>query len=210
MIISQITKAKIKGKCFINYVDSEEWMLLDIDVILKHGLKKGLDFTAELQLKVKAEQDLINAKRLAYSYATYKPRSEKQVEKRLIEKDFSREVIDICVNFLKEFNLIDDKRFAYDFATMYLQKKPSGVARLKQELKAKGINEYLIYDVVSQFNDSDLQLELAEKATIKKLRMLKTKPVEKQKNSLIQFLQRQDFSWDIISKIIETQFKSNQ
>lgn len=210
MIISQINKAKIKGKCFINYENSEEWMLLDIDVILKYGLKKGLDFTADLQLIVKAEQDLINAKRLAYSYATYKPRSEKQVEKRLAEKDFSREVIDICINFLKEFNLIDDKRFAYDFATMYIQKKPSGVARLKQELKAKGINEYFIYDVVSQFTDSELQLELAEKATIKKLRMLKTKPIEKQKNSLIQFLQRQGFSWDIIRKIIETQFKSNQ
>lgn len=210
MIISQITKAKIKGKCFINYENSEEWMLLDIDVILKYGLKKGLDFTTELQQQVKAEQDLINAKKLAYSYATYKPRSEKQVEKRLAEKDFSRVVIDICINFLKEFNLIDDNRFAYDFAAMYIQKKPSGVALLRQELKAKGINEYLINDVVSQFTDSDLQLELAEKATIKKLRMLKTKPLEKQKNALIQYLQRQGFSWDIISKIIDANFKPNQ
>lgn len=210
MIISQITKAKIKGKCFINYEDNEEWMLLDIDVILKYGLKKGLDFTSDLQQKVKADQDLINAKRLAYSYAAYKPRSEKQVEKRLAEKDYNREVIGICIKFLKEFNLIDDNRFAYDFAKMYLQKKPSGVARLRQELKAKGINEYLINDVVSQFTDSNLQLELAEKATIKKLRMLKTKPLEKQKNSLIQYLQRQGFSWEIISKIIDANFKLNQ
>ncbi len=210
MIISQITKAKIKGKCFINYENSEEWLLLDIDVILKYGLKKGFDLTQELHLNVKAEQDLINAKKLAYSYATYKPRSEKQIEKRLKEKGFSGELIDICINFLKEFNLIDDNRFAYDFAKMYLQKKPSGAARLRQELKSKGINEYLILDVVSQFTDSEQQLELAEKATLKKLRMVKTKPIDKQKNSLIQFLQRQGFAWDIISKIIETNFKSTQ
>ncbi len=203
MTIETIVKSKRKGKAFVNFTDESFSSLhLNIDVILAFNLKKGLTLQESLFTQIVSAQSLIDAKRSAYSFATYKPRSEYEVRNKLKEKKFDNETIEKCITFLYEFKLLDDKQFAVTFSKSYLLRKPSGLSRIRQELKLKGLSETIIESTIVNLNTSSNQLEEALKAGDKKLRILKDKPKDKQKSSMISFLQARGFSWDIIKQVL--------
>lgn len=168
-----------------------------------------MELTDELYKSISNEQNLLTAKQVAYNYATYKPRTKKQIIQKLKEKGFCSDDIAKSLVFLKEFKLYDDYHYAEMFVKDYLEKKPSGKQRIALELAKRGVPRNIIDDVLySHFPDNDT-LALARIATDKKLRSVSYKSQEKQRNSLVSYLQRQGFSWDIIKKIIDEKFENN-
>lgn len=196
-----VSKAKKKGNCFVNFSNGE-WILVNTDLILKYNLQKDKVINQDIIKQIENDQNLIDAKQRSLNYATYKPRTEKQVRDKLKELKFEAELIDVCINFLYEFNYLDDARFALTFAKDYKLLKPASDEKIKQELLKRGISKPLAEKVVKDlFTEDDLLIQI-EKACDKKLRMLRNKPKEKMKSSLISFLQRQGFEWELIKQAI--------
>jgi len=63
---------------------------------------------------------------------------------------------------------------------------------------------------LAPFEDEKHQHLLAREAALRKLRALQHKPVAKQRQLLIQFLQRRGFAWDTIRPIVEELFDELQ
>ena len=99
-----------------------------------------------------------------------------------------------------QFGIVDDAKFAMDFVRNKTKLKSYGVTRIKIELRKAGVRDEFIETAILAEYPSENALELAIQAGTKKLRMLQNKPIDKQKNSMTQFLVRQGFLWDIIKK----------
>jgi regulatory protein len=160
--VKSINKKKYSKKYFINFKDeTNDYILLDIDTISKSKISVGAKLTdADISDALK-KQDVIDAKKKAYSFVSYKPRSEYEVRKRLKDKEYGSEVIEIAIEFLYRYKLLDDKKFIESYLRSYLERKPAGKFKLENELKKKGLPEELIYNSIRNiYNEFDL-FELA-------------------------------------------------
>lgn len=201
LIITRILKRRRKPLCIV-FVGDEIGLECSMDLVLEFKLGRGVILTDELKNTILARQRIVDAKQRALAFATYKPRTEVQVRRKLQEVGFSLQEQDQAIQFLKEFNYLDDVEFARMFVGDFLQRKPSSASRVKMELRRRGISESLAQEAIECHFPKDTTTELALKAAEKKLRSVKHKPFEKQKTTLIGYLQRQGFSWEIIKNIL--------
>lgn len=202
--VYSIKKKKYSKKYFVNFVDfTFDSIELSLDVIMKYGIAKDKEIDENTLIEAIGEQRLKDAKNSAYNFVSYKPRSEYEVRKKLESKDFSLDIIDSAINFLYEFGLLDDKKFAEMFINSYLKAKPSGLYKLTYELKKRGIDQMIIEQSIMSFYPNDKSVELAQEAARKHLKKISHKPAENQKKLIYDFLSRRGFNWEDINKVLE-------
>ena len=202
MLIKSVNNKKRTNKCIVEF-ENDEILELSVDLIVKYTLKKGSLLDDEKLKMIISEQKVFDVKQAAFSYASYKPRTVRQVLEKLRMKEFSDSEIAVGINFLTNFNLLDDEKFSKTFAYEYSKRKNAGKQKVFMELLKRGIHKDLAKSAVAEQNDVEIEFEMAMKAAEKKLRQLERKPPEKRKNSLIAYLQRQGFNWDTIRKVLE-------
>lgn len=192
---------KKKEFCIVTFDDASE-SLVHLDIILKFSLKKGSDISNRILKIIIAENDLIVAKRTAYYYASYKPRTYKQVRDRLKKESLSDEIISTAIEFLKEFNLLDDRNYAEMLIKEFTERKNASKFKIKNELFKRGIDKEISEEFIEKYYPHDNENDLALDSARKKMRMISHKPKEKHLQLLINHLQREGFNWDIIKSII--------
>jgi regulatory protein len=167
-------------------------LLVDLDVF------KGKELTdAEIE-KIKGSESISKCLDKAYRFLSYRPRSEKEMRDKLLEK-FEPEVVDKAIRKLKEYKFIDDNEFARMWVS---QRGTSRSARaLGFELKRKGLSKEAIEKAVGTM-DKDTEFENA-------LALVKTKPKYQglTRNDAYQkiggFLARRGYNYEIIKKVID-------
>ncbi len=196
--------------------DSGESVVLSMDLVLEHGLSKGMELDEETLREITNAQRKIKVKSTAYNYATYKPRTKKQTTIRLKERGFADDEIELAMDFLAEFNLIDDNKYAENFVKEYIIRKPSGEAKVRSELYKKGIDRYIIDDAIENYYPNEDCYSLAMKAAEKKIRTIglrineSDKYSKKKRNSLAAYLHRQGFDWDVIKRVVDEMLNNEQ
>ncbi|MBM7854476.1 regulatory protein [Desulfohalotomaculum tongense] len=129
---------------------------------------------------------------------TFRRRSEKEIKDKLLQKGYRDDIIDKVLDFLKEYQLIDDYVFARQWVEHRLAARPMGVVGLKYELKKYGIDKQKAEAVLAEI-DAEMELELAQKLIQKKINN-SSKPLTKQRAAGL--LQRRGFSYDTIFKVL--------
>jgi regulatory protein len=202
--VIRVRKLKKKTRCLIE-LDSGVSFFLSLDLVLEFRISKDVVLS---QIEIDAltsKQQIVDAKQSAYNYVAYKPRTEKQVRTRLREKGFDSRMVDLAVSFLYEFNYLDDETYAKNFVKAYMKSKPAGKHKLKFELLNKGIKKPLAEKTIQElYPDDDLPLVI--QAAEKKIKKMKLQNYEKNKKSLIAFLQGKGFTWSSIKQAIEITF----
>lgn len=201
MKIVQVKKAK-KDQALIQF-DSGEVAVLNLDIVLQRNLAAGKEITDAEFEEIRAAQELIDAKKAAHSFVSYKPRSTGQVVDKLKKMSFDEGNIEAAIDFLREFDLLDDEKFAENFAKDYIARKPAGKSKLVYELRKRGIDESTAEDAAEKALAETDELSLARAAAEKKAPSIEYKPHEKRKRSLAQYLQRQGFRWETVKTILE-------
>ncbi|MBI3258595.1 MAG: regulatory protein RecX [Ignavibacteriae bacterium] len=201
LIITRILKRRRRPLCIV-FAGDDIALECAMDLVLEFKLGKGVILTEQLKNTVLARQRIIDAKQRAVAFATYKPRTEAQVRLKLQGVGFSVQEQNLAIQYLKEFDYLNDAEYTRMFVKDFLLRKPSSASRVKMELRKRGIAELQAQDAIDQFFPKDDTSVLALKAAQKKLRSVTHKPIDKQKTALIGYLQRQGFSWDIIKDIL--------
>ena len=135
-----------------------------------------------------------------------KRRTRADLEKRLIDKGFARTVITSVVDRLAEVGLVDDQEFARAFLSGRWGRKPAGWSRLKQELKAKGINDESVAAAKVQIEERDGVVDEVESARklVDQARHRYARDVpRKRQQKLYALLARRGFSGDVIRRALE-------
>ncbi|MET0753305.1 MAG: RecX family transcriptional regulator [Pyrinomonadaceae bacterium] len=137
----------------------------------------------------------------AVNLLTYKPRSIKELRERLLEKDWTNSaIVDGVIEKLKEYNYLNDAQFAKSFAASQIRQKPIGKRVLKMKLANKKLDKETVEAAVEKILEEMPEEEIIERAIEKRLR-LKGKPETREDaKKFYDYLLRQGFSYDLVSK----------
>lgn len=142
------------------------------------------------------------AKAYAFLLLKYRPRSIAEFKEKLNKHGFSEEVIVELAADFKKRGLLDDIKFAKAWFDDRMNFKPMGRLKIKQELRAKGVSEFDIDDVIDGANSEIDECEAAKKLTRKRIRQLNGLDNIVIKRRLFGYLQRRGFSYEAVSKAI--------
>ncbi|EKD88365.1 MAG: hypothetical protein ACD_34C00585G0003 [uncultured bacterium] len=162
-------------------------------------LKVG-DFLSEDRINTLIESD---TSEVAYQKATrlldYRPRTEKEIRQRLIQKGYGPLEIDQVVLRLKRANLVQDQQFAKMWIENRNDYHPRSQRLMRYELRIKGVSEQMIESALA---DSADDIELATRAAAHYARKLNFQDRELFRKKLSAFLARRGFSYGTISPVI--------
>lgn len=142
------------------------------------------------------------AKEKALKLLAVRPRSEKELRQKLLQKGFAGKIVFEVISDLKKVDLINDEKFAESWASARLANKPMGRYLLKQELFRKGIKKELIEEVIEKSFEDEKEIELAKKLLDKRKKLFKNLEDRKVQKKLADFLLRRGFSYDIVNKVM--------
>ena len=137
-------------------------------------------------------------------YCSYQERSHNEVKEKLYGFGLYKSDVDACIADLIENNFLNEERFAIAFAGGKFRIKKWGKIKIKQGLKAKGVNEYCIKKALSTIPAEDYE------STLTKLARLKWTGLRNEKNTFIKFRKTQDhllqkgFESDLIASVMKT------
>lgn len=162
------------------------------DIIVKYGLAVGEFDDAKFEL-AKQESDQIIALNLVTKFLSSSMKTEKQIKDYLYKKEFKSKTINLVVEKLKEYKLVDDKIFA----NYYIKSNPNfSVNKLKQKLFLFGVSKNIVEEVLQDFDD----FEGCQKSATK---FLKNKILDqKTKEKLIRHLMSKGYNWNEINKVL--------
>ena len=121
--------------------------------------------------------------------------SRRELERKLSPYAESSEALDVLISELKTKSQLSEARFAEERARQLSRKY--GAARIRQDLKSKGVGEELVEHV-----SSDGDLERARAILERKYRQPAATREERAKR--MRFLQSRGFSFDIIFKLLSS------
>ncbi|MEK6742516.1 MAG: regulatory protein RecX [Nitrospirota bacterium] len=144
------------------------------------------------------------AKNTAYRYLTIRPRSRKELEDKLQDREFPDPIITAVLEHVTRLGYLDDAKFAAQWAAARVRSRGFGRRRLEQELRIKGIGRDIIKDTLTTLFEEAPEAETARKEAEKKLKTLTRFEPEVRRRRLAGFLERKGFSSEIIRTILRT------
>ena len=176
------------------YLDGE--FAFGLTRIVAAWLSVGQALTPEKINRLQAEESREAAYNRALLLLSYRPRSENEVRKKLVEKGIEETVADAVIERLKENRYLGDDKFARDWIENRSTFRPRSRKMLYYELRQKGVAEDHIQDALESVED---ETELAYQAGVKYARRLMGSDWETFRKRLAAFLGRRGFSYGTIA-----------
>ncbi len=211
-IITDITRKTIKRrkKIFI-YSGNELLKETTYDVILKLGIKKGIEWTEELNERVDRLESLFNATRTAANKLFIRPRTVKELKDTLSIKNYDYDIINEVIEDFTERGHLNDEDFSQKYICHCLKVKDWGPNKIKAEMIKKGISQNIIQKAINKSEEKESQIPKIIKLISKKSRFMKNEDPDIIKKKLLSYLIGKGFETDLILKILdETDLNSEE
>ena len=197
-----ITGVEREPKQRYRYLISFESYVLSVheDVMIKYRMVKGNTFWKhELE-----EIVLSNEKQIAYvhalKYLERKSRTRNEIQKRLLEKETSLEVIRDVLERLSREGLVNDALYAQQWAEQRITSQRKGKAWVRHELRQKGIDKTLITEALEGVSPEQ-EYESALVIGRKKWSQTKGETLDK-KRKVGAYLMRRGFSGEQVRRVL--------
>lgn len=203
--MAKITKIEVqkKNKERVNlFLDEEYAFSLSIELVYKEGLKKNDEIDSK-KLEILADKEsAIRCKSSALRIIEKSCKTEKEVIEKLKAKGYGDNAIDKSIEFLKEYNFINDLNYTKSFIKDKLNS--IGSQKIKYTLLQKGISKELIDEHLSNSNkenEKDVAFNLAKK----KADILRKKENDKYKISgkLYRYLISKGYEYEITTQVVK-------
>ena len=184
------------------FIDEEFAFILYPQDIKRYKIEEEKEISDDLFLLIKQETILRRAKNKALCYLDRTEQTERILRQKLKSKYYTEDIIDLTIIFLKNYNYLDDRRYAYQYISSYMNKK--SITFMKRELYIRGISDDIIEDVVAEFcidENSNLRIQIDKR--IDNLSQFD----ESSKRKTINYFLRRGFNYYDIIKSIEEYHK---
>lgn len=181
------------------YIDGEYAVSVDTMTFLSTGKKVGSEITDDELYELIETSKYNRAKEKALYLIEYRSRTKKELYDKLVVL-FGESASERAIERLEELGLINDEKYAREYAEVLLERKGFSRQRAEFELMKKGIDK----DVIEEILD-ELEPEPVEQ--IKKL--LQTKFARRLSNEkdlakTVNSLKAMGYRWSDISEAIES------
>ena len=182
------------------FIDGEFVLGIDKKTVEDMGLRVG-KLVDEKDLKnITSQEEFNKAQAYALMLLGYRERSLREIEMRMRQKGYEEKLLEKVVKYLKDRNLINDKRFTQLWAESRI-KKGYGRWRIQSELEQKGVNreigDEILKDLYSGIDEVQVALDLVEKK-----RWVSKEP-PRLTERVSNLLRRRGFSFEVISNVVE-------
>ena len=193
----EILEIKIKSKTnpniFICKTDNGEFEFFS-DVLVKNKIKAGEIDEKNFYL-FHEESSQIIAYNLSLKYVGNRFKTEKQISDYLIKKNYSKSTIEIVLEKLKNYSIINDKIYAENYIRSNTNFSKN---KLKQKLRSVGVSS-------TDFDELDIKIDDSESCKKHCEKFLKNKlPTKQTKEKLIRRLMGMGYTWETINSIIRS------
>tara|TARA_B100000459_G_C8593519_1_gene208797 strand:- start:577 stop:1020 length:444 start_codon:yes stop_codon:yes gene_type:complete len=143
-------------------------------------------------------QEAVNkAIEVSVKFCSYRERSEKEIIKKLTEKEFSKEIISSTLRKMKDLNFVNNLRFAKSFSRGKNRGNRWGKIKIRYELVGKGLND----EEITIGLDS-IDSKMYEESLKKNIEIFRKKNKSDNNNKLIGHLARKGFEMNLILNYI--------
>ena len=151
------------------------------------------------------EQEVFQkARHLALDYLGRRDRSVREVREKLLTKEFPDTVVEQVVDGLQKAALLDDRNFARRWIESKMRNRPSGPARIVQDLQRRGVERNIVEEVLEEFQGA---LGTEEEATaLLRGQQWRYAGLEKAKahRRMGSYLGRRGYQLEIVYKAVKT------
>lgn len=200
MIIQKMTQKRAKS--YEITLDDQRTFIVSEDVLVKFRLLKGKEVDESLLAEIKKASAYDIGLQQALNYLSYQLRTEKEIAAYLKEKEIGAEDIQKICQYLKNQRLIDDVQYAKSYLQTALRLNDKGPTVIANKLKAKGIADNIIEEVLPLYT-KEQQIEIAKKAAEKMLKRQSNQShyqiLQKCKLSLVQ----KGFSYAVVDEAMQ-------
>lgn len=193
--VTAIEQQKQNNKRVNVYLDGQFGFGLSISLLNKISIGQVLSDEEIGTLVVLDETS--RAKVLVANYLKLRPRSEQEVRRYLVKKEFSEQAISAAIDDFIESDLINDHAFADYWIEQRIAFRPRGRFGLQTELHQKGIDRQIIDEALTKVDYHQAAL----KAGKKKASQLANTSETEFRNKLGQYLQRRGFDYEVIAEV---------
>lgn len=200
--ITKISENKKNSNRVSIYADEEFLLSCDKELIFKRGLVKGMKIDTDLLLEIAKEDTFIRARETALRSLERTMKTEEEIQKKLLEKEFDDDTIARVISLLKEYNLLNDARYAEHYLKEKLRSR--GQKKAKFELLHKGVDKEVLNEALDSLKDSSLEEEPCFKLAKKKYDQLCKREQDpfKLKSKLYTFLAGKGYEYELISSTL--------
>jgi regulatory protein len=193
-------KPQKNGKRVNVYLDDKFGFGIDLDNLVKSGIKVEKEFSEKEIAEIIKKAELAIAYEKLLRFASLRPRSEKEINDWLNRKKVHLSLHKELFRRLKHLELVDDTAFAKWWIDQRTAFRPKGKRALMVELRQKGIRRDIIESALS---DSPIDEEKIARDLIKKRAYKWTNlPSREAKIKKSRFLAGKGFSWETIEKVL--------
>ncbi len=185
------------------YLDGE--FAIGLERVTAAWLKIGQEISEEKIAQLQAEDEGDKAYQHALKLFSYRPRAEAEVRKKLETRGVAESMITEVLERLRRSGLIDDARFARDWADNRSEFRPRSRRALEMEMRQRGLDNESITQAVADLDD-DL---LAYQAALKHSRRLNGLEWQFFRQKLTGFLARRGFSYEVIAPAVKRVWDEN-
>jgi regulatory protein len=182
------------------FIDGEFVLGIDKKTVEDMDLRVGKLVDEKDLKKITSQEELNKAQAYALMLLGYRERSLREIEMRMRQKGYEEKLVEKVVKYLKDRNLINDKRFTQLWAESRI-KKGYGRWRIQSELEQKGVNreigDEILKDLYSGIDEVQVALDLVEKK-----RWVSKEP-PRLTERVSNLLRRRGFSFEVISDVVE-------
>jgi regulatory protein len=180
--------------------EQHDAVILPLSAWVVLNLKVGMPVPDELFQKLELEAGVTKAKEQALGFLRWKPRTCREVVQYLEKKQYESSVCQRVVDDLKQLELLDD--IAY--ASLYVQQKLSQASRkaISWKLEQRGLARDVIHSALDMYYPREVEVETARAVALKYSGKGNHGPLQKRKQKLGMYLQRQGFPSSLVRQFM--------
>jgi len=138
----------------------------------------------------------------AVKFLSYRARSEAEVRAKLTQLGFPQQITNSVLTKLRSLNLLDDRTFAINWAMGRVEGRGYGPLRVKRELRAKGVAQSLVEQIIREGFGKREGRERARQLLERKFRGQDLKDLKVLRRA-VGFLQRRGYRDSVIAEVLK-------
>ena len=198
LVTAVVRKPRRAGRVDV-YIDGEVAFDVPRDTARKIELRPGRAIEQHEIASIVAAEQKRQALEAAVTLLARRPRSEREVRRRLAQRKFPAPLIEQTVARLRSLQLIDDAAFARFWAEARDRSSPRGRRLVTQELRTHGVQTDLAVAATADLSDADAAYRLASR----RMRSMATLEYHAFRNRMGSLLQRRGFGWETARSTVE-------
>lgn len=193
--IEAVTKTRYKV-----YVDEQFAFVLYKGELSRYHVTVGEEIPEEIYKEIYQEVIVKRAKLRALHLLNDMGRTEAQLRQKLKQSDYTEEVIEEAIRYVKSFGYVNDAEYARNFIINRKEKKSR--KELYLLLVQKGLNAELLDQVFEESYDDNSSIEAIE-AIMKKKRYNPETATNAETQKILAYLTRKGFQYEDIRQVLQ-------